>query len=203
MRGMVWLGALLGVGLALSGCSASEGIQSTPPASLDSSPDPTICQAEDFDDHEDLVCRFGQTAVYPFSTRVDLVREYLPLEITVSAPKQFKPADPKDNTQRVAVYFNVQVKNASDELTADFNSLLATAISGGNLENPGSAAGEGVDGDPIYDFDQGVSSVDGLQHLKPGKTYKFKEGFSVASATGLILKLRPNGAGGPTYHFIP
>lgn len=208
-RLLFWPAALLTVGLALSGCSASGNSRtqtgSTPSSAVSPEPstDPTKCQTGDFEDREDLVCHYGQTALYPFSTRVDGSREYLPLEITVSAPKKFKPTEPKDNTQKVAVYFDIKVKNLSKKYTAEFSSLFATATAGKDLEDPRSPTGEGVDGDPIYDSDQGIYSVDGLQHLKPGQSYKFKEGFSVESAEGLILELGPNGASSPNYYFIP
>lgn len=136
--------------------------------------------------------RFGQTVPFTVSGVCDDEGECgaatLQLQVTVSGPTAFNPDYPAHPTQATSVYFTVTIKNVG-------------AVSYDTSEVPTGASSGGTDGDIAYSDADGVLSIDGLHHIRPGESYTFKDGFNVASADDVTYNIAPYGLGGKTLYF--
>lgn len=153
------------------------------------------------DEGADRVTRYGQTA--PFTAYASgQAGEPVSLEIAVTAPTRFTSKDPTYATQAASVYFTVTIRNTGKrEFEAEM--LGEKAISGLGTKDPEGEqmAGHGTDGDYIPDIAGEISGVDGSPEIEPGKSLRYKIGFSVANADDVAFTMRPYGLGGDTLYW--
>lgn len=175
-------------------CESSPG----PRPSSEAAPQPSASSAPEATE-EDSADMFEPTAKYGQTLKFKAYQTCCPgdpmkLDITVSAPKPFKPADPADAKQAVNVYFTVTMKNTGT--TEASPSGLVEVYSGRRSAEDGI----GTEGDQFFNTDDGFS---GPGDLPVGKSSAYRVGFSVADAKDLILQMSPYGLGGATLTWEP
>ena len=170
--------AAVGLALTLSNCGATPVTSSSPadaaatsaPSAADeeAAAEDTAAETPESEASEDGPIGFGQTYRYEDG-----------LEVTVTAPKKFKPSEYAAGAEAkgTAVKFQVTLKNTGSK--AYDPTLFSDTVSSGEAE-----------AETIFDSENGFEGSPSTT-VRPGKTVKFNVGYKVLKLKDITMEVSP------------